>query len=337
MANELKNAGDSVADDGVVIPTGWRCIVAALLGFAFACNVAALFIPFTDLRVGISRTAYSLPHSVKMLWACGLYLLAVLVVGFSVVFPFAKLLVLGSICAVRRVSPRHRLWLVAVERLGKWSMLDVFLVCLVLTLTSGQILVGARPLIGIPLFAFAIVLSMISGELLTAAIGHQPGAENLVLGRPRKSGGFWLALTGLALMGTLFMPFLMINDWALADRSYSIAGIVPTLLACGEPTSAVLVFLFLVLFPLVQWASATVGWWKGRCGQPDNWCGRLARVLKRWSMLDVFGLALAVFLVEGERLMRTEVRWGVLLLVALLGMRFTLDAALTRVMERSDG
>jgi hypothetical protein len=49
------------------------------------------------LRAGLSRTAYSLPNSVNMLWDSGLHLLAVLVVAFSVRFPFAKLPVLGSV------------------------------------------------------------------------------------------------------------------------------------------------------------------------------------------------------------------------------------------------
>jgi paraquat-inducible protein A len=335
-AKEPEKAVASGANDGLVIPAGRRCVVAALLGLAFACNAAALVVPFMDVRVGLSRTAYSLPNSVNMLWESGLYLLAVLVVAFSVIFPFAKLLVLGSVCAAKRVRQGHRRWLVAVERLGKWSMLDVFLVCLILTLTSGQLLVGARPLIGIPLFAFAIVLSMISGELLTAAIGHLPGAEDRVPLRPRQRGIWWLALAGLALMGTLFMPFLKISDWALVDHSYSIVGIVPSLWVQDSPVSAVLVSLFLVLFPVVQWALAAAGWRRGRCGQPDNAFRRLAHVLKRWSMLDVFGLALAVFLVEGEYLMQTEVRWGALLLVALIGLRFAVEATLNRVMERGD-
>jgi len=47
-------------------------------------------------------------------------------------------------------------------------------------------------------------------------------------------------------------------------------------------------------------------------------------------MLDVFGLALAVFLVEGDQLMHTEVRWGALFLVALVALRWALDVLLLR-------
>jgi uncharacterized paraquat-inducible protein A len=51
---------------------------------------------------------------------------------------------------------------------------------------------------------------------------------------------------------------------------------------------------------------------------------------RRWSMLDVFGLALAIFAVEGGTLMKTEVRWGALALAALVVGQLALQAALGR-------
>jgi uncharacterized paraquat-inducible protein A len=55
---------------------------------------------------------------------------------------------------------------------------------------------------------------------------------------------------------------------------------------------------------------------------------------RRWSMLDVFGLALAIFAVEGGYLMKTEVRWGALALAALVGGQLALQAALGRAFSR---
>ena len=52
---------------------------------------------------------------------------------------------------------------------------------------------------------------------------------------------------------------------------------------------------------------------------------------QRWSMLDVFGLALAVFALESEGLMRTEVSWGALALIGLL----VLQRAFQRAHERN--
>lgn len=93
---------------------------------------------------------------------------------------------------------------------------------------------------------------------------------------------------------------------------------------------SVIIGIFLLLAPLVAWL-ATWRWWllrrKGMPAHDAHWQMMIAR---RWSMLDVFGLALAIFLVEGEYLMKTEVRWGALFLVVLVALQAIAQAALNR-------
>ena len=303
-----------------------RLLGGAMLGASFACNVAVLFLPFMELRKGLGTEPYSLVRSVRMMWSSGLYVLAVLVVGFSVVFPFAKLAVLAvlaTLCTRGRLGPRGHAALGWVERLGKWSMLDVFLVCLILTLTSGQLLVGANPLAGIPLFVAAIMLSIVTGNLLASHVDPQPPpAPRLV--------GWMLALAGLALAGTLAMPFLKIHDWLLADRAYSILSLSGTLLSTGAWTAGAVAAFFLVIAPLSTWALELKLWRQQHRAENTGRTWRRLLAWRRWSMLDVFGLALAVFLVEGDQLMHTEVRWGALFLVALVALRWALDVLLLR-------
>ncbi|MFH1499475.1 MAG: paraquat-inducible protein A, partial [Verrucomicrobiota bacterium] len=220
-----------------------------------------------------------------------------------------------------------------LERLGKWSMLDVFLVCIILSLTTGQFFVGARPLAGIPVFTIAITLSMLAGELLSRATaaerrGHDAGnlpARTANLNRD----GCWLALAGLALLGALTFPFLEISDWKLADRDYSIVTLAWGVLRQGGWFTALVVVAFLIAAPLAAWWQAA-RWWLGlRRGVQSAAVAARLRLLNRWSMLDVFGLALAIFAVEGEYLMKTEVRWGALFLVALLALQKAALASLT--------
>lgn len=300
-----------------------RWLGGAMLAVSFACNVAVLFLPFMELRKGLGTEPYSLIRSVRMMWSTGLYVLAVLVVGFSVVFPFAKLAVLAALCLRGRLGPRGRAALAWVERLGKWSMLDVFLVCLILTLTSGQLVVGAKPQAGIPLFVAAIMLSLATGTMLATKLETEPEPIPSI-------GGWWLATAGLALAGTLTLPFLQIHDWFLADRSYSIASLSLTLLRHGAWVAGIVAALFLVIAPLGQWFAALRLWRNKRRGKPTARAQRHLYFWRRWSMLDVFGLALAVFLVEGKQLMRTEVRWGALFLVAMVTVRWALDTVLGR-------
>ncbi|MFA6959142.1 MAG: paraquat-inducible protein A [Opitutaceae bacterium] len=308
-------------------------LVFSLLSASLACNVAALLTPFMRVRVGLLSDPYSLLNSVKMMWSRGLYVLAVLVVGFSVLFPFAKLGILAWVTAGRALDPRRQRWLSVVERLGKWSMLDVFLVCLILALTSSQLMVGARPLIGIPFFVTAILLSMISGELLIASLGHDQPEARLV---PPMRAGVYLTLNGLALAGTLGLPFLRISDWKLSNHAYSVVTVVPTLWQEGSFISAVIVALFLIIAPVSAWIASARWWWCRRAGHPAPLTHARSLMMRRWSMLDVFGLALGIFLVEGEYLMQTEVRWGALFLVAVLALQKTFQLALDRALTNSD-
>jgi paraquat-inducible protein A len=309
-----------------------RRVIFALLAASLVCNAAAMLSPFMDLRVGAFSEPYSLTRSVKMMWSQGLYVLAVLVVGFSVFFPFAKIGVLAWVAGGRALDARRRRWLGVVEMLGKWSMLDVFLVCLILTLTSGQIMVGAKPLIGIPLFVAAIFLSMLSGELITGALRHEVAASPH---RPSAQTGAYLLLQGIALLGTLALPILRISDWKLADHTYSVLTVVPTLWAKNSPVSAVVVTAFLLLAPLVGWLATLRHWWQQRAARPSARSHALANLLQRWSMLDVFGLALAIFLIEGDYLMRTEVRWGAACLVMMLALQKAFQLALARSLPPS--
>lgn len=295
-----------------------RALVAAMLVVSFGCNLAVLFLPFMDLRKVLAREPYSLVNSIAMLWDTGLYVLAILVVIFSVVFPFAKLGVLGSICFAGRIDARNRGPLEWVERLGKWSMLDVFLVCLILSLTSGQVLVGAEPQAGIPVFIAAVVISMAAGEILVRAL---PEAHSRA---PASTPGaaLRLALAGAALAGAVCFPFLGINDWLLADRRYSVLTLGLTLWREGAHLPALLTAGFLVLAPALAWLTSVQAWWQARRGKGGAASAGRARFFGRWAMLDVFGLALAIFAVEGEYLMNTEVRWGALFLVGLIAVQW---------------
>lgn len=309
-----------------------RTLVWFLLGLSFGCNLAVLFLPFMDLRLGLSSEPYTLFSSIRMLWEAKLYVLVVLVVGFSVLFPFAKLAMLTAVCSAPRgnVSARRRRGLAFVERLGKWSMLDVFLVCLILTLTSNQLLVGASPLVGIPLFVFAILLSMTAGEILATALHSVEKEKTPATPRPTWRTGGWLVLSGLALLGTLGAPFLQISDWKLSDTEYSIASVIPALWQQESYISAVILGVFLIAFPLLGWLVSLRLWQRIRRGKSGENIRRRLRFLRRWSMLDVFGLALAIFLIEGDYLMSTEVRLGGLCLLALLFLQQAFQLALEK-------
>lgn len=280
--------------------------IALLLAASFALNVAALFLPFLEMEVALAGTdAYSLPRSVWLMWDSGLYAIAVLVVLFSVCFPFFKLAQLWRVHrgALRGEESERALRL--VERFGKWSMLDVWIVCLLIGLADDQFFVSTTPRIGLPCFLVAIVLSMVAGEIL-AARHVEPDEPRVV---PRKPV---LALATLVLAAAIATPVVAVDSVWLADNDMSVVRMAHALSMAGWAAwaPAVAVAAFLVVAPFA-WITAR---WRGS----SAWAARF----ERFTMLDVFAFALAIFLAEGDAFVPTELRGGALYLIVAVVVFF---------------
>lgn len=290
-----------------------------LLLSSLALNVSALFVPFLDMRRGLSKDEYSLPRSVSLMWDSGLYVLAAVIVVFSVCFPFFKLGVLaGIVCGW--ITPRRRAgWLALVEKLGKWSMLDVFIVCLMIALANDQWLVDAKPRVGILLFTFAIVLSMTASAWLV--IRTSKPARLVPIPRRTLARLFAAQVVLIALVvAVLLVPFLQIDDWLLVDRPISIVGAIAGLWETEARALAVIVAAFLAIAPLVASALSFVILARRKRDQDVRGVRRALIIVRHWDMLDVFALALGIFLVEGRSFVRTDLAWGAFLLALLLAL-----------------
>ncbi len=316
--------------DESTLPRSKRALSLGLISVSLLLNILALSLPFMQLRQGISKEPYSLLNSVVLLWEKGLFVLVVLVVGFSLLFPFAKLGVLLWVALSRNIGERQLKWLHVVEFLGKWSMLDAFLVSIILALASNQFFVDGTPLIGLSCFIVAILLSMVTGEMLSRSL-RQPADE--VDGPSEGQSGIWLALSGLALLGTLLIPFLSIEDWILKNREYSILTLGPVLFAEGAWMAAGLVICFLIIAPILSWTASFLGWRNGRKGIPYEKSRYWIQLAQRWNMLDVFGLSLVVFALESDQLMKTEIRWGALFLGGTLALQVAFNTLLRRALR----
>jgi uncharacterized paraquat-inducible protein A len=213
-------------------------------------------------------------------------------------------------------TPQRVAWLERVEKLGKWSFFDVFLVAIMVAITNDQWLISSASLPGLTCFMIALMLGMLAGEVMTATtpVVHPPAADvppppSLVLLI------LILAIGGL-LAAALLVPFIQIADWRLSDRAYSLAELVPALWQNDSPALALGLGTFLVVLPALGWFTATVmtiGWWRRT---PPRGLILTQRLIGRWSMLPVFALSLAVFLAEGHRFLGTEPRAGIWLLVS---------------------
>jgi paraquat-inducible protein A len=99
------------------------------------------------------------------LWVKGSPSLAVIVFTASIVVPMTKFLVLGTLLVS---TQRHSRWALrqraklyrAVEFIGYWSMLDVFVVALLTALVRFGFFSQVEPLPGVVFFGLTVILTM---------------------------------------------------------------------------------------------------------------------------------------------------------------------------------
>lgn len=108
------------------------------------------------------RNNYSVLTGVTGLFDQKDYVLAALLCFFSIVFPFVKFVALAVVWAVRLPGNDRQKLLQWLGILGKWSMLDVLVVAMLVVLVKIGPLARVEPRTGVYVFALAILLSMLT-------------------------------------------------------------------------------------------------------------------------------------------------------------------------------
>ncbi len=299
--------------------------VGGILLAALALQIAALATPFLELSIFLKgTTVYGLWESVSLLRAEGLYVIAGIIVCFSIIFPFVKLMLLAIAWFwVRSPHSRGRL-LALLGALGKWSMIDPFCVILLVGIASGQWAVGASTQIGVYCFFSAIILSMSLSIWVTvlhrrASPAREPRAQRAF--RIVRRGGWASPFVGLLLLMSLAclvlavdLPFLQIDQFLLHSNAIGVADLCIELAKSKQWPLATLASIGLILVPamlvvLEAWCFLT------RTTPARHVARRhFANFLAEWAMLDVFCLALILFLLEGAHFVQTEARVGLWLI-----------------------
>ena len=143
--------------------------MALTLGAALLYLPANIF-PIATLPIGLTPTKYTVLEGVKDLLAANLYGLAALVFTASFAIPFAKLAGL-SVCIAAVLRPprmaglkwRTRLYRL-VEEIGRWSMVDPFVIACFVPVTQYNSLIYGRAETAAPFFTAVVVLTMIAAD-----------------------------------------------------------------------------------------------------------------------------------------------------------------------------
>jgi paraquat-inducible protein A len=139
---------------------------------AFLIAAYALYLPANLLPITVTRSIFgtqedTILSGVAYLWNSGSWAIALVVFVASVVVPLFKLfsLTLLVISVQRRWhwEPLRRMKLYRfIETIGRWSMLDVYVVTILVALVQVQSLAAISPGSGVLAFAAVVVLSMLA-------------------------------------------------------------------------------------------------------------------------------------------------------------------------------
>jgi paraquat-inducible protein A len=143
--------------------------VPVLLVGAFALFVLGIFFPFFHVtKFWVFSDAVSVVSGLFTLFQSHEYFLFGILTLFTLIFPCVKLGLLAIVWAERRhdlarVRRLHE-W---VEHLGKWSMLDVFVVAILIVAMKSANVADLHIGIGLYLFTFSVITTQLTSSWIS--------------------------------------------------------------------------------------------------------------------------------------------------------------------------
>lgn len=140
--------------------------VALLLAAAILYVPANLYTMMSTVSVA-GRTDSTIIGGILQMIDMGSYLVAVIIFFASVVIPVAKIAVMAWLCyvvAYARPMSMHRraMWYRTSEFIGRWSMIDVFVVAIMVALIQAGVILSIYPGPAAIAFAAVVILTMLA-------------------------------------------------------------------------------------------------------------------------------------------------------------------------------
>ena len=160
----------SVAAPGEPSARSANRTAAAAIG-AFVLFWPAVLLPILEIEQLGQRSQQSILSGIFDLLRHGSYLVGIIVLLFSIVFPLTKILLLMELSWLELLHRRHKAWsLRLMENVGKWSMMDVMLLAFLVMLVKLGNLVQFE--FGPAVIAFVVCVAM----SMVASLSFDPHA-----------------------------------------------------------------------------------------------------------------------------------------------------------------
>jgi paraquat-inducible protein A len=155
--------------------------------WAFLIAAIALYVPANTLPIMLTSSLFgsqddTIISGVLFLWEDGSWYLALIVFVASILVPLAKIIGLAVLLlsvqlgAGGRPEPRARLYRL-IEAVGRWSMLDIFVVALLVTVVQLTALASVRAGPAALAFGAVVVLTMAAAQSFDPRLIWDPVKE----------------------------------------------------------------------------------------------------------------------------------------------------------------
>jgi paraquat-inducible protein A len=137
--------------------------VPLIIALSAVCLGFGLFLPILTFKEMVFwKHTFSVLTGIESLYQERHYALAGIIFLFSVIFPIVKLTLLLVIW-FWRFSESKRVRIVNwVSQMGKWSMLDVFVVAVIVVISKMAKTTSAQARVGVYIFAVSVLFAMIA-------------------------------------------------------------------------------------------------------------------------------------------------------------------------------
>lgn len=170
------------AMDNSSIKKKW--VINVLLGLATFLFPIGIFAPiFTLSKFILYRTEFSLATGLIDLLQEGHVFLFIILFLFSIVFPILKLATLLNIWFRKKLEiKKQKICLYWLGVFGKWSMLDVFVIALLVVCVKLGALANVEIHYGLYVFATSVLLTMIATEQIKGLkeLNHETNPETTI-------------------------------------------------------------------------------------------------------------------------------------------------------------
>ncbi len=291
-----------------------RWIVVLLVLASVGLMVAGLVTPVLQIEQWWFWTEpKSILQGIAGLWQGQKYGVALIIVVFSMLFPLLKLLLTVWVAFRDSEAPYIAKLL---PLLGKWSMLDMFVVVATVGCVQLGLLGNVQTDYGVYYFSVSVLCAMFAAGLLEAKL---MGSE-----QPLPAPPMLLVSLRAALLGAgCFTPLMRVEKWQFWSQDYSLGGVIPAIWRSGHEPFALMLVVLVIALPVLILAieSLCVGRALASGQAAGPW--RKWLWLRHWSMLDVFVLALVVLWLQLGSAVTMQPRVGFWLLLSAVVLQWS--------------